>query len=265
VCNKHLKFGILPDLLAKSGITFDRFATGHYAQVDYDEKTRRPVLKKACDTAKDQTYFLYRLSPEQLATLVFPLGKLEKTAVRAIAAKAGLPVHDKEESQDFYCGDYADLIHAKENGNGAIVDIHGKRVGTHTGIWNYTVGQRKGLGVFQKNPLYVVSINAQRNEIVVGEKELLYAKGLRAAEVNMIAATLPPRVSVKIRSNSREVPAAVMAGHEKEIVVTFDQPQFAVTPGQSVVIYDNETVVGGGVITEALPDTPCLSPGHSDS
>ena len=198
LCNQNIKFGVLPSLLADSGIAFDRFATGHYAQVTFDPVSNRHLLKKAVDTKKDQTYFLYRLTQKQLAQALFPLGEYEKSSVRKIAEEAGLPVHDKGESQDFYSGDYTELLDVKEV-EGNIINTEGKILGRHSGTWNYTIGQRKGLGISHSEPLYVIEINAERNEIVVGEKEFCFSNGLKATNLNIIAKELPSHGTAKIR------------------------------------------------------------------
>lgn len=251
LCNKTIKFDLLPSLLADSGVEFDRFATGHYSRITFDEPTQRYLLKKAVDQRKDQTYFLYRLSQEQLSKTLFPIGELTKEKVRQIASDAGLPVHNKRESQDFYSGNYADLITSKDNTVGNIVDTNGKVLGRHKGLWNYTVGQRKGLGVFHKNPLYVISINKDENEIVIGEKEHLFSKGLTADNTNMIVKETPQKAHAKIRSNSKEVPCTI-SYKKNELKVIFDEPQSAVTPGQSVVLYSDDIVLGGGIIEKAI-------------
>jgi tRNA-specific 2-thiouridylase len=250
LCNQSIKFGILPSLLAESGITFDRYATGHYARIEYDETSGRYLLKKALDPQKDQSYFLYRLTQEQLSKALFPLGEYEKNKVRQIALDAKLPVHDKEESQDFYSGDYTELLDTKVS-EGNIVNTEGKILGKHKGIWNYTVGQRKGLGIFHKNPVYVISINKDKNEIVIGEKEHLFSKGLTANNITMIVKEIPQKAQAKIRSNSKEVPCTISCKKD-ELKVIFDEPQSAVTPGQSVVLYSDDIVLGGGIIEKAI-------------
>ncbi len=252
LCNQSIKFGVLPSLLADSGIVFDGFATGHYAHVTFDDVSNRYLLKKAIDSKKDQTYFLYRLTQKQLAQALFPLGEYKKSEVRKIASEAGLPVHDKGESQDFYSGDYTELLDV-EHSEGNIVNTEGKILGKHTGIWNYTTGQRKGLGISHSEPLYVIDINAERNEIVVGEKEFCFSNGLKATNLNIIVKELPSHGTAKIRSNSKEVSCSFSLSGE-ELKVVFDEPQSAVTPGQSVVIYHKDLVLGGGIISEAISD-----------
>ena len=250
VCNHSIKFGVLPGLLAGSGTTFDRFATGHYAQVRVDDATGTPVLCKAVDSAKDQTYFLYRLSAEQLGRAMFPLGRLTKPEVRAIAAQARLPVHDKEESQDFYSGDYADLLDKKQSA-GLMVDRSGKVLGNHEGIGGYTIGQRKGLGIAAGRPLYVVAIDAQKNQVVLGEKEELLAKGLVAADAVGFRKVSKGRGFAKIRSTAVGVACSYdLTGSSFSLL--FDEPQLSVTPGQSAVVYDGNDLLGGGIIENSL-------------
>jgi tRNA-uridine 2-sulfurtransferase len=250
-CNEKIKFGILPLLLEKSGITFDRFATGHYARTDFDRIGARYLLKKGKDAKKDQSYFLYRLSQTQLAKVMFPLGDYSKDRVRAIAREAGLPVHDKQESQDFYGGDYAELLSAK-SGPGDILDDSGAVIGRHAGIENFTIGQRKGLGVAGGTPLYVVAINADRNEVVLGRRELLLARGLRARDLNIIAGEMPRRAYVKTRSTA-EAAACIIGFDGTELEIMFDERQSAIAPGQSAVVYNDDIVVGGGIIAQAIP------------
>ncbi len=251
-CNELVKFGILPEMARASGVGFDRFATGHYARSERDPVSGRSLLKRAADAAKDQSYFLYRLSQAQLAAALFPLGGLAKARVRAIAHEAGLPVHDRKESQDFYAGDLGDLV-GPGVGGGDIVDRDGRVLGRHRGVSHYTVGQRKGLGIASPVPLYVVAIDAARNRLIVGpESETLR----RSAAVRdcvwgpfeVLAA--PADVRVKVRSGGRLLPATISplaAGCR----VDFAEPVSAVAPGQSAVFYGGDTVVGGGIIESA--------------
>jgi tRNA-specific 2-thiouridylase len=250
ICNQNIKFGILPAMLKQIGVEYDRFATGHYARVAYDGKVNRFLLKKGLDKRKDQTYFLYRLDQRQLSAVVFPLGELHKTDVRKIASDAGLPVFDKKESQDFYSGDYAELLTVKKS-EGRIVDKEGKMLGKHNGTWNYTIGQRKGLGISSKRPLHVVAIDACKNQVVVGDKTDLMSIGLRASNITMIAPQLPRIAQAKTRSTSKEAPCSVSL-NDDELTIIFDDPQEAITPGQSVVLYDGDIVLGGGTIIEAI-------------
>lgn len=253
LCNQNIKFGVLPSLLADSGVAFERFATGHYARVEWNESTRSRALKKAKDETKDQTYFLYRLTMNQISKALFPIGDYTKKEVREIARSTGLPVHDKGDSQDFYCGDYTELLDMSGNNAGNIVDIHGRTLGTHSGICNYTVGQRKGLGLSHPQPLYVVAIDAEKNEIIVGEKMDCFSIGCIAGHINTLLDHLPSRGTAKIRSNSKENPCSFSLVNDT-LHVIFDTPQSAITPGQSVVLYDHDTVCGGGIIEDVLPD-----------
>jgi len=250
ICNQNMKFGILPSLLADSGIEFDNFATGHYCRVIHDEQSDRYLLKSGVYTKKDQSYFLYKLTQKQLSKATFPLGELTKKEVREIAIKAKLPVYAKEESQDFYSGNYNELL-TPRTGNGNFVDLDGNVIGEHKGIWNYTIGQRKGLGVFHCKPLYVIEIYAEKNEVVLGENDSLLASGLIAKQPNYISTERPEKIQVKIRSNSQSVPCSVTY-LEDSFTVIFDEAQRAVTPGQSAVLYDNDVVIGGGVISKGI-------------
>ena len=247
ICNQNMKFGILPSLLAQNGIEFDKFATGHYCRVEYNEKQKRYLLKKGINDKKDQSYFLYRLTQNQLEKTYFPLGEMQKEDVRIIAEKAGLPVKYKEESQDFYCGDYGDLISSEDN-PGNFVDLDGNILGQHKGIWHYTIGQRKGLGISHCNPLYVVEINPEKNEVILGEKEALKSKTLTAKNINIIYDKIPETATAKIRSASPAVPCKITDSSDDSFSISFYDEQLAVTPGQSVVIYDGDYVIGGGVI-----------------
>jgi tRNA-specific 2-thiouridylase len=249
MCNQNMKFGILPSLLAESGVEFDKFATGHYCRIEYNEKMDRYLLKTGINRKKDQSYFLYRLTQEQLKKAYFPLGGLEKEEVRIIAEEAGLPVKYKEESQDFYNGDYGDIISSAPS-PGNIIDLDGNILGTHKGIWNYTIGQRKGLGISHSTPLYVVEINAEKNEVVLGEKDSLKSKTLTAENINIIYDKIPKTAEAKIRSASPAVPCEITASSDDSFSISFFDEQLAITPGQSVVIYDNDYVIGGGVIAE---------------
>jgi tRNA-specific 2-thiouridylase len=250
MCNQNIKFGILPAMLKQTGVEYDRFATGHYARVTYDGQTNRFLLKKGLDKRKDQSYFLYRLDQWQLSAVVFPIGEYRKTDVRKIASDAGLPVFDKKESQDFYGGDYAELLTVQKS-EGQIVDKEGEMLGKHNGTWNYTIGQRKGLKISSKRPLYVVAIDACKNRVIVGDKTDLMSIGLRASNINMIASQLPRTAQAKTRSTSTEAPCSVSLNHD-ELTIMFDEPQEAITPGQSVVLYDGDIVLGGGTIIEAI-------------
>lgn len=253
-CNGMIKFGVLPFMSEKLGIEFDYFATGHYAQVALNESTNRWELRTAKDPKKDQTYFLYRLTQKQLSRAMFPLGDLIKSEVKQIAKENGLHVHDKEESMDFYGGDYKELIGVGAQ-EGNIVDTDGNVVGHHEGIWNYTRGQRRGLRIASEKPYYVIDLKDKTNEVVVGSKEETYHQGLVADSINWISVegiTGEMAVEAKIRSSSTAKPARVIASEGKTVSLQFEESQNAITPGQSVVVYREGAVLCGGVIARAL-------------
>jgi tRNA-uridine 2-sulfurtransferase len=251
-CNPVMKFGFLLDRAKSAGISFDRFATGHYVQTCWMDTYGRHVITKAADIEKDQSYFLYGLPKEMIPALLFPLGAITKETVRAKAAQLKLPVADRPESQDFIeGGDYAGLFSGDDVRPGDIIDIHGHKMGIHTGIVNYTVGQRKGLGIPYSEPLYVLRINARDNTIVVAPKSYLYAKSLTAGQVNLIAVDQidsPMRIVAKIRQQHQGAAALLTPLDNRKVRVIFESPQLAITPGQSVVFYDNDVVLGGGII-----------------
>lgn len=253
-CNKLLKFGFLIDRLREQGLEFDYFATGHYARIV--ERGGRYLLKRAADLFKDQTYFLYTLGQEQLSRTLFPLGDYTKGQVRAMAAAFRLDTADREESQDFIeGGSHAALFEPEELSGGEIVGPGGKVLGKHRGIVHYTVGQRRGLGVSWRRPLYVTGIDAGSNRIMVGEKGDLMAGGLVAADVHYPFSPGPKspfRVTARIRFRHPGAEATVHPREDGTAQVLFDRPQTAVAPGQSVVFYDRSLLLGGGTIREAV-------------
>jgi tRNA-specific 2-thiouridylase len=260
LCNNHLKFDQL--LIVARQIGADRLATGHYACVDFDQDTGRWLLKRPTDRSKDQTYFLFGLSQEQLSRTLFPLGRMTKPEVRELARQHGLALAEKPDSQEICFvpgGDYKRFLDAYlgEQGDalpdtaGELVTTNGEVIGEHGGIHNFTVGQRKGLGIARGSPLYVIQIKGDTRQVVVGGAEDLYAKTLRARRVNLISVEKldqPMRVSVKIRHRHEPAPALAEQAGPDEVLVTFDEPQRAVTPGQAAVFYDGDNVVGGGWI-----------------
>ena len=249
-CNCMVKFATLPALAEKSGIKFDKFVTGHYARVEFDYGSKRYLIKTAADEKKDQTYFLYRLTQKQLSRVLFPLGTYHKSEVKKIAQENGLHVFDKAESQDFYSGDYNELLQMK-NKKGNIVDKAGKVLGEHEGIWNYTIGQRKGLGVAAGKPLYVVGLDGEKNEVIAGHEEDTFDTKLCAYNLNWIAfdnLTTELKVRAKIRSSQVSKSAFIRPYENDEVCVDFEEPQKAITPGQSIVFYSNDIVLGGGII-----------------
>ncbi|MGD9032840.1 MAG: tRNA 2-thiouridine(34) synthase MnmA [Desulfobacteraceae bacterium] len=254
VCNHKLKFGFLLEKTKELGADFDFFATGHYAQIA--ESEGRFLLKRAVDLSKDQTYFLYALTPEQLSCTLFPVGGYAKPQVREMAHALGLQTADRPESQDFISGtDYASLFHEEEIKEGEIVDENGNLLGKHRGIIHYTVGQRKGLGIASGRPLYVLRIDAQRNRIVVSDRENLLAQGLIAANLNLIAIDQldkPHKVKAKIRLQHKEADATLYPHEHNRAKIVFDEPQMSVTPGQSAVFYADDVVLGGGIIEHSI-------------
>jgi len=248
MCNTLMKFGLLAEEARKKGIQFDYFATGHYARVE--EKNGRYILKKGIDPHKDQSYFLYRLTQEQLAQTIFPLGEYTKDQVRQMAKDRGLSVADKADSQDFCAGDYADLL-GQEPKIGNIVLTTGKVLGKHKGFWNYTIGQRKGLGIAYPEPLFVVDIDAEHNQVIVGTSKDTFVsdafvhKVVWGGIIDALQEPLP--AEVKYRSSGRVV-KAMLFPDEKGVKVVFDEPQRAVTRGQSMVFYQDDAVLGGGII-----------------
>jgi tRNA-specific 2-thiouridylase len=249
-CNRTVKFDALLTKARDSGLEFDYFASGHYARVEYDESKRRYLLKKARDMAKDQSYFLFSLSQEQLGRSLFPLGNYAKEEVRNIARTLGLGVEDKPESQNFFAGDYSSLLGTVAK-PGPILNKDGEILGKHQGIAFYTIGQRKGLGISAREPLYVIAIEPERNAIVVGCKEEVYGDELVASELNWIAMKIlqqPIAVKAKIRYLHKEAEALIAPLDEDKIHIKFKEPQMAITPGQAAVLYDDDTVIGGGTI-----------------
>ena len=245
-CNAAMKFGLLPRLARESGLEFDKFATGHYARIERGADGAWHLLRGA-DRRKDQSYFLYRLDQSQLAMAMFPLGGMTKEAVRAEARRRGLEAADRADSQDFYGGEYAELLGQKAR-PGRIVDTSGKVLGTHQGFWNYTVGQRRGLGVGGGRKLYVVEINACRNEVVVGDADEIVCRELRLEGESWIAGQRPPDgpLACKIRSTGEPVEAFWTAG---PALVRFPGAGVrGAAPGQSAVLYRGDEVFGGGTI-----------------
>lgn len=252
-CNRRIKFDALVEKARHSGLEFDYVATGHYVRVEYDESKHRYLLKKSTDTKKDQSYFLFSLSQEQLGYAVFPLGSYAKEEVRKKARALRLSVADKPESQDFIAGGYSTLVGAVTK-PGPILNKKGNILGQHRGIPFYTIGQRKGLGISSKQPLYVITIDQDRNAITVGTKEEVYGDELIASELNWIAVEelkRPIEVKAKIRYRHFEAKAMVTTLSKDKVYVKFKEPQMAITPGQAIVFYDGDVVIGGGMIEQA--------------
>jgi len=252
-CNSDLKFSTL--LERARGFGSESVATGHYARIEQSAEGRWR-LKRSVDRDKDQSYFLFSLTQEQLAGAVFPVGSLSKPAVRAEAHRLGLAVADKPDSQEICFvpdGDYAAFVASRtpDARGGAIVDDSGRTLATHEGVHRFTIGQRKGLGIATGMPLYVVKIDAESGDVTVGPRSALERSTLTASAVNWVSVDAPStwlRVSAQIRHRHRAAAGRVRAldGHRAEF--EFDDPQAAVTPGQAVVFYDEDVVVGGGWI-----------------
>ncbi|HNT26980.1 MAG TPA: tRNA 2-thiouridine(34) synthase MnmA [bacterium] len=250
-CNHLMKFGFLLERARAQGLSFDRFATGHYARVV--PGADRLFLKKAYDTAKDQSYFLQFLTRDQLGSVLFPLGEKTKGEVRETARRLGLPVAERPDSQDFIAGDYGILFSPEEAPPGDIVNEKGALLGRHRGIVHYTVGQRRGLGVDGGKPLYVTAIDARNNRIVVTDKDHLFGRGLVAGQVNWLGMDRPDRpfrAHARIRQKHSEAPATVIPRDDGTITVRFDEPQLSITPGQAVALYADDTVLAGATISQ---------------
>lgn len=253
ICNRFIKFHFLVEKLEKNGIDFDFFATGHYAGVEYDRDQNRYILKKGIDKSKDQSYFLFLLTQKQLSRIMFPLAKYTKQQVKEIAKKHELKIIEKKESQDFISGDRFFLFDEGIR-KGEIVDKTGKFLGKHKGIIYYTIGQRKGLGVSAKKPLYVIEIEPEKNRIVVGEEKDLYRKKLLATDVNFVAIEKLEeslKVRTKIRYKHQEAKSEIFAVQNNEVFVVFETPQRAITPGQAAVFYKDDVLIGGGFIKKS--------------
>jgi tRNA-specific 2-thiouridylase len=253
-CNSDLKFATLLD--RARGLGAEHVATGHYARVARDSEGRW-LLKRSVDREKDQSYFLFSLTQEQLAGAVFPVGALCKTDVRAQARRLSLSVADKPDSHEICFvpdGDYASFVASRSPEvarRGAIVDEGGNTLGSHGGVHRFTIGQRKGLGVASPIPLYVLAIDAGSGDVTVGPRASLERNTLTATSVNWSAMAAPAdwlAVSAQIRHRHRAAPARVRAVSDDRAELVFDEPQAAVTPGQAVVFYDDDVVVGGGWI-----------------
>lgn len=253
-CNAMIKFSALPQTARQEGFAFDKFATGHYARLAQNSSNGRWCLQAALDKTKDQSYFIYRLSQEQLSQILLPLGEYEKKEIRKIAKEAGFEVSDKPDSQDFYSGDINDIIQATPK-IGNFVTKDGKILGQHNGIWNFTIGQRRGLGISAEKPLYVIGLNKEKNEVVLGFEDASFQKGLIAHSLvwtSTEAFKEQREVFVKVRSSQKPVQALASVNGD-ELKLEFKEMQKALTPGQSAVMYDkNDYVLGGGIIDEIL-------------
>lgn len=253
-CNKDMKFGAFLDFAIENG--FDYIATGHYARIKYNEDTERYELLRAVDLSKDQSYVLYFLNQEQLKHILLPLGDHTKADIRRNAENYGLVNAKKKDSQDICFvpdKDYASFIEkttGKKSAKGDFTDTFGKVLGKHSGIINYTIGQRKGLGIALGKPQFVITKNAKDNVVVLGDEQLLFSKKVLVKDVSFIsgeALTEPIRAQVKLRYSMSPQPALITET-EDGVVVEFETPQRAATPGQAAVFYSGDTVLGGGII-----------------
>jgi tRNA-specific 2-thiouridylase len=260
-CNSRLKFASLDKLASSLGC--EKVATGHYARVDFDQTTSRYRLWRGLDSQKDQSYFLWELTQDQLSRALFPLGESSKSEARQAARDNRLAVAEKKESQEICFvpdGDYAGFIDrylaAEEQTDrlprgGEIINTEGVVLGTHTGIHRYTIGQRRGIGVAQPKPLYVLGINSEKRQVIVGSDDELLSNEFTAAQTNWIAFDSPTdiiRAQVRVRYRHTAAPASITPLPNNRARVAFDEPQRAITPGQATVFYSDDVVLGGGWI-----------------
>ena len=255
-CNKYMKFGAMYEKAKELGC--DYIATGHYAKIEWDDKYKQNVLKKSKADKKDQSYVVYNLPREMLDKVLFPLGDFtSKDQIRKIAEEHNLSVAHKSDSEDICFIPNKDYKAFLENNSdikakqGNIVNLKGEKLGIHTGLYKYTIGQRKGLGISNPVPLFVVGYNQAKNELIVGEEKGLYKKELYVTDINLLLADKleqPLKVNAKIRYAAKEAPATITQVEPNKIKVEFDQPQKSITPGQSVVFYVDDVVLGGGKI-----------------
>jgi tRNA-specific 2-thiouridylase len=254
-CNRYLKFDKL--FQRAKELDYDYVVTGHYAISYYDEAKGRYMLKKAVDDTKDQSYVLYSLTQDQLAHIQFPLGTMTKMEAREVAEKNGFVNARKHDSQDICFvtnGKYAEFIEGftgKAYPEGNFVNSRGEVLGTHKGIIRYTIGQRKGLGLALKEPMYVMDVDTDKNQVMLGRNDELFSRELYANDINLISVERieePMRVKAKVRYRAKEDWATVTQTSDDTIHVVFDNPQRAITKGQAVVLYDGDNVVGGGTV-----------------
>ena len=255
-CNKYMKFGAMYEKAKELGC--DYIATGHYAKIEWSDKYNQNVLKKSKADKKDQSYVVYNLPREMLDKVIFPLGDFtSKDQIRKIAEEHNLSVAHKSDSEDICFIPNKDYKAFLENNSdikakqGNIVNLKGEKLGTHTGLYKYTIGQRKGLGISNSVPLFVVGFNQAKNELIVGEEKDLYQKELYVTDINLLLTDKlekPLKVNAKIRYAAKEAPATITQIEQNKIKVEFEHPQKSITPGQSVVFYTDDIVLGGGKI-----------------
>ena len=259
-CNKYLKFGEMYKKAKELGM--DYIATGHYAKTEYSDKYNRYILKKAKNLKKDQSYVLYSIPKEILDKVIFPLGDFDtKDQIREIASKNKLVTATKHDSEDICFipkGNYKEFIEKNSDikpVEGNIVNLNGEILGKHTGLYKYTVGQRKGLGISYSEPLFVIGFNKSKNELIVGTEKEIYKKEIFVKDLNwLLFDTIPESltVNVKTRYSSNEAEAEILKIDDDSVKVVFKDPQARVTPGQSAVFYIDDIVVGGGKIASSL-------------
>ncbi len=249
-CNPLVKFGLLPQAAKASGVRFRHFATGHYARIEYSKQYDRYLIRRGVDHTKDQSYFLYRLSQEQLATTLFPLGEYRKTQVRQLAAELGVPVHDKPDSQDFSVGAYTDLLDQTPL-EGDIVRADGTVLGKHQGYWNFTPGQRKGLGVAFTERLFVIRIEPECNRVVVGTRPEHMRMDCVIDSLHFPLPVPAPGTHVLGRMRSSQPLQEMIVGEQSgdgRLAIRFVKAQHGVAAGQSLVLYQDDMVLGGGIL-----------------
>jgi tRNA-specific 2-thiouridylase len=266
-CNSRLKFASLDRLAVSLGC--EKVATGHYARVEFDPSTNRYKLLRGLNQQKDQSYFLWELTQSQLSRAMFPLGDISKPEARDAARRHGLAVAEKKESQEICFvpdGDYAGFIDrylesegetSRLPGAGEIVDPTGRVIGQHSGIQRYTIGQRRGIGIADERPLYVISLDVEKNQVVVGADQALLKSEFVAAGVNWVAfdnPVEPVRAEVRVRYRHTAAPATITPLENNRARVVFDEPQRAITPGQATVFYSGDEVLGGGWIVKPISD-----------
>jgi tRNA-specific 2-thiouridylase len=251
-CNIHIKFGLLSEKAKE--LSASHVATGHYARLDYDSKENRYCIREGKDLSKDQSYVLFGLNQEKLSSMMLPIGELEKTEVRRIAGELGLRVFDKPDSQEicFVKKDYGDFLnHYAPNrrpGVGSLVNAQGQVVGTHEGSHLYTVGQRKRIGLTNSTPYFVIKVDAEKNEVMIGSEGDIYSNSMTVQRVNWQLSPRIGRIQVKIRSRHEKAAAEIIQISDHEVSVRFQDAQKAVTPGQAAVFYLGDRVLGGGWI-----------------
>lgn len=249
-CNRKVKFGAFISNALKLDLDFEYIATGHYAKVEYDNNLKRYLLKKANFLKKDQSYFLSMLTQEQLSRVIFPLGTVaSKDEVRKIAKELKIPVFAKKDSQDFLSGGYLKIIE-KEEQPGDILTVDGEKLGTHNGIWHYTIGQRRGLGIAYHYPLYVINIIPENNSVIVGPKDKLLHNNFTVTNINWIVKSdnKPIHAKTRIRYAHKEADSIIYPENNNKAEVKFNAPQSAITAGQVAVFYSDDIVIGGGII-----------------